>query len=81
MANLHVRNLDERVADNLRTRAKNWGISLAEEVRRTLAASVASDMEAFARRATALRAVTAGEEHDPAADSVAIIRRQRDAWG
>ncbi len=81
MADIKVRNLDERVADILRTKAKNRGISLEEEIRRTLAASVNSDLEAFARRAAAVRAATAGQEHDPAADSVASIREQRDAWG
>ena len=81
MADIKVRNLDDRIADILRTRAKQRGISLEEEVRRTLAASVNSDMEGFARRAAAVRAATAGPEHDPAADSVATIREQRDAWG
>jgi plasmid stability protein len=81
MGDIRLRNLDERVADVLRTRARNRGISLAEEIRRTLAASIACDMEAFARRAAALRAQTAGQEHDPAAESVVAIRKQRDAWG
>lgn len=81
MADIKVRNLDDRIADILKTRAKQRGISLEEEIRRTLAASVNSDMEAFARRAAAVRAATAGQEHDPSADSVATIREQRDAWG
>jgi len=81
MANIKVRNLDDRVADILKTRARQRGISLEEEVRRTLAASVTSDMEAFARRAAAVRKATAGQENDPSADSVATIREQRDAWG
>lgn len=81
MADFKVRNLDERVADVLRTRAKQQDISFEEVVRRVLAASVSSDMEAFARRAAAVRAATAGQENDPSADSVASIREQRDAWG
>jgi plasmid stability protein len=81
MADIKVRNLDHRIADILKARARQRDISLAEEIRRTLAASVNSDMEAFARRAAALRAATAGQEDDPSADSVAIIREQRDAWG
>jgi plasmid stability protein len=81
MADIKVRNLDARVADILKTRAKQRGLSLAEEIRRTLAASVDADMAAFARRAAALRAATAGQEHDPAADSIATIREQCDAWG
>ena len=47
MANIKVRNLDDRIADISKTRAKQRGISLEEEIRRTLAASVNSDMEAF----------------------------------
>jgi plasmid stability protein len=81
MADIKVRNLDDRIADILKTRAKQRGLSLEEEIRRTLAASVNSDMEAFARRAAAIREATAGQENDPAADSVATIREQRDAWG
>ncbi len=81
MADIKVRNLDDRIADILRARAKQRGISLEEEIRRTLTASVESDMEAFARRAAAIRAATAGQENDPSADSVATIREQRDAWG
>jgi plasmid stability protein len=81
MADIKVRNLDARVADILKTRAKQRGLSLAEEIRRTLAASVDADMAAFARRAAAVRSATAGHELDPELDSVRIIREQRDAWG
>ena len=81
MAEIKVRNLDDRIADILRTRAKQRDISLEEEIRRTLTASVGSDMEAFARRAAAIRAATAGQENDQSAHSVATIREQRDAWG
>jgi plasmid stability protein len=81
MADIEVRNLDDRIADILRTRAKQRGISLEEEIRRTLAASVSADIKAFARRAGAIRAATAGQENDSSADSVATIREQRDAWG
>jgi plasmid stability protein len=81
MADIKVRNLDARVADILKARAKQRGLSLAEEIRRTLAASVDADMAAFARRAAAVRAATAGQELDPGLDSVRIIREQRDAWG
>jgi plasmid stability protein len=81
IADIKVRNLDDRITDILKARAKQRGISLEEEIRRTLAASVNSDMEAFARRAAALRAATAGQELDPELDSVRVIREQRDAWG
>lgn len=80
MAGIKARNLDERIADILKTRARQRGISLEEEIRRTLAAPVDSDMEAFARRATAVREATAGQENNPSADSVATIREQRHAW-
>jgi plasmid stability protein len=81
VADIKVRNLDDRIADILRTRAKQRGVSFAEEIRRTLTASVGSDMEAFARRAAAVRAATADQELDPDLDSVRTIREQRDAWG
>jgi plasmid stability protein len=81
VADIKVRNLDDRIADILRTRAKQRGVSFAEEIRRTLTASVESDMEAFARRAAAVRAATADQELDPDLDSVRTIREQRDAWG
>lgn len=75
MADIEVRNLDDRIADILRTTAQQRGISLQEEIRRTLAAPVESD------RAAPIRAATAGQEHDPSADSGATMREQRDAWG
>ena len=81
MADLKVRNLNPRVAAVLRARAEQRGISLAEEIRRTLTASVDASMAAFARHAAAARAATAGQDLDPELDSVRIIRKQRDAWG
>lgn len=81
MADIKARDINDRIAEILKTRAKQRGISFEEEIRRTLAASVNSDMEAFARRAAAVREATAGQETDPAADSVATVREQRDAWG
>jgi plasmid stability protein len=80
MGGIWLGDLDDRIADSLRARAEQRGISLEEEVRRTLAASVGSDMAAFARRAAGVRAATAGQELDPGSDSVGIIREQRDAW-
>ena len=80
MADVKVRNLDERVARALRTRAKSRGVSLEEEVRRSLAEAVALRQQAFARRAAACRAATGRGKRRPS-DSVVIIRRERDAWG
>ena len=81
MADVKVRNLDERVARALRTRAKSRGVSLEEEVRRSLAESVVVRQEAFARRAAACRAATRRRRSRRPSDSVALIRRERDAWG
>ena len=81
MADIKVRNLDDRIADILKTRAKQRGISLEEEIRRTLAASVNADMEAFARRAAAVRAATADQENDPDLDSVAHHSRAAGCLG
>ena len=80
MADLKVRGLDERVARVLKTRASRRGVSLEEEVRSTLAASVAATREAFKRRTAALRANTAGAR-GKAHDSARTIRRERDATG
>ena len=60
MADLKVRNLDDRVASALKARAKARGISLEEEIRRTLTASVAADREELVRRAKALHAAAGG---------------------
>lgn len=81
MADVKVRNLDERVAAALRTRAKSRGISLEEEVRRSLAETVVARQEAFARRAAACRAATRGRKSRRPSDSAVLIRRERDAWG
>lgn len=80
MADLRVRNLDERVANALRTRAKHRGISLEEEVFQILTAAVAAKKTALLRRAGALRA-SMGPPGDSALDSARIIREERDAWG
>jgi plasmid stability protein len=81
MADLKVRNVDDHVASVLRARAAHKGISLEEEIRRTLAASVDADREAFIRRAAAVRAAAGGQPGRPELDSVRIIREERDAWG
>jgi plasmid stability protein len=81
MADLKVRNLDDHVAKVLRARAEHKGISLEEEVRRTLSASVEANRKDFARRAAAMRAATGGKPGRPELDSARIIREERDAWG
>lgn len=80
MADLKVRNLDDVLVDALRRRAKQHGVSLEEEARRTLADSFEARREKFFRRAAAIRAAI-GEPGDPSLDSAIIIREERDAWG
>lgn len=80
MADLKVRQLDERVARALKTRAARRGVSLEEEVRSTLSASVSTRRDAFRRRAAALRAATAGQKAR-GIDSARTIRKERDATG
>lgn len=81
MADLKVRNVDDHVAGALRARAAHKGVSLEEEIRRTLAASVDADREAFIRRAAAVRAAAGDKPGRPELDSARIIREERDAWG
>ena len=81
MADIKVRNLDDHIADISRTRAKHQGISLEEEIRRTLAASVNADLEAFARRAAAVARGRRPAKSTIHPRTVPIIREERDAWG
>lgn len=81
MAELKVRHLDDRIAAALKARAKKRGVSLEEEVRTTLSASVLAGRDAFARRAAALRAAAGGQPGSPPLDSAQTIRRDRDERG
>ncbi|TMB40220.1 MAG: hypothetical protein E6J55_21845 [Deltaproteobacteria bacterium] len=81
MAEVKIRKLDDGVARALRTRARERGVSLEEEARRTLSESVAKKLDAFARRAAASRAATRRPKGKSASDSAALIRKDRDAWG
>jgi plasmid stability protein len=81
MAGLKVRNLDDAIASALKARAKANGVSLEEEVRRTLAASVMADRAELVRRAKALHAAAGGRLGGPELDSARTIRAERDAWG
>lgn len=82
MADLKVRRLDDEVAEALRVRAGRKGISLEEEVRSTLAASVDARRRVFLRRAQAIRRAI-GDKAGAALslDSTRLIRRQRDRRG
>jgi plasmid stability protein len=81
VADVKVRSLDEGVVRALRLRAKAGGVSLAAEVRRSLADSIIATQEAFARRAVACRAATRRIRGRRSSDSAVLIRRERDAWG
>lgn len=80
MTDIKVRNLVDSVATALRSRAKAKGISLEEEVRRTLAASIEADRAELVRGARALHAA-GGKPGRPELDSARTIREGRDAWG
>ena len=81
MADLKVRSLDDYVVNVLRARARQRGVSLEEEARRTLAESVRSRRRGLLRRLAALREAAGPPPTDPSLDSVTIIRHERDAWG
>jgi antitoxin FitA len=81
MAELKVRQLDDRVAAALKARARHRGVSLEEEVRATLTAAVLGRRDAFIRRAAAIRAAIGSGPGRPELDSARVIREERDAWG
>jgi plasmid stability protein len=81
MAQLKVRQLEDWVAQALRARARQRGVSLEEEVRATLSASVLARRRAFARRAAAVRAAAGGKAGRVRLDSVRLIREERNARG
>jgi plasmid stability protein len=81
MAELKVRQLDDHVAAALKARARGRGVSVEEEIRSTLAASVVARRAAFLRRAAALRAAAGGKAGRRHLDSARIIRTERDARG
>ncbi|MDP1571340.1 MAG: hypothetical protein Q8L86_15200 [Vicinamibacterales bacterium] len=81
MAELKVRQLSDEVAAALRARAGRKGISLEEEVRGTLAASVEIKRQAFLRRARAIRKSIGDRSSAPSLDSTRLIRKERDRHG
>jgi len=81
VADLKVRQLDDDVADALRARADRRGVSLEEEVRITLTASVAARRRAFLRRAAVIRMAIAEEGGRVLPDSTPLIRGERDRRG
>jgi len=81
MTEIIIRDLPDYVVEALRARAKRRGVSLEEEVGAILTASIDTARAAFASRAAALRALSAGRPMSAELDSVKIIRKARDAWG
>jgi plasmid stability protein len=81
MADLKVRQLEDRVAGLLRSRAERRGVSLEEEVRSTLTAAVDARRAAFARRAAACRRAARSSPGSARLDGARIIRKERDALG
>jgi plasmid stability protein len=73
--------LDYEVAEALRVRARRKGVSLEEEVRSTLTASVEATWRAFLRRAEAIRDAIAEQPAASPLESTRIIRRDRDRHG
>jgi len=81
MAELKVRQVGESVVAALKARARRRGVSLEEEIRATLSASMAARRTTFARRAAALRRASGDKPGKPRLDSARLIRRERDAGG
>ncbi len=77
MGNLTVRNLDDRVVDQLKEKARENHRSLEAEVRHRLTESVSNRlrMATFRERTKRLAELTAGT---PQTDSTILIREDRD---
>lgn len=73
MASMLIRNLDDRVAERLRLRARLRGVSMEEEARRLLAEGTRVDRAEVAARARALRA----RQKPHRSRAVALIRADR----
>ena len=74
--NLHVRNVDDRVAQQLKARAAQNGRSAEAEHRMILERALIDDRRAEAIRAMdELRRATAGRRHTP---SEVLVRETRD---
>jgi plasmid stability protein len=80
MADIEVRDVDERVVEALKAKAQQRGVSLEDEIRTILTRTVDAGREELLRRADAIRARTKLCTR-PELDSARIIREERDAWG
>ena len=81
MAEIKVRELDNRVVETLKARALSHGISLEDEVRAILTSVIEADREGLRREAEAIAERIRRRNPGPYSDSVQIIRDERDAWG
>ena len=81
MAEINVRELDNRVVETLKAHALSRGISLEDEVRAILTDAVETDREALRREAEVIAERIRRRNPGPHSDSVQIIRDERDAWG
>ena len=75
MAQILVRNLDERLVKRLKTRARRNGRSLQAEVRIILEQTPTLDMKAALKLADKIRKSLGNRRFD---DSAVLIRRERD---
>jgi antitoxin FitA len=81
MADIKVRNLDDRVADALKARARAKGVSLEQEVRGILADAVGSDRQDIYNDLLKIREMTRPPSGKKPTGSVAILRQLRDEMG
>jgi plasmid stability protein len=80
MGELRIRDVDEDVIAELKSRAKRHGRTLGDELKSVLSDEVRRPRQALADRARQLREMCLpGEKGEP--DSAAYIREMRDARG
>lgn len=75
MAQVLVRNLEDEVVEELKLRAANAGVSLEEQLRRTLREAVRPTRAEILADMARIRAMTPARHRTPAED---IIREMRD---
>lgn len=81
MADIKVRNLDDRVADALKARARAKGVSLEQEVRGILADAVGPDRQDIYKDLLKVREMTKPPPGKKPTDSVAVLRQLRNEMG
>ena len=75
MAQITIRDLDDKLVARLKKRAREVGRPLQDEVRSLLQNSTQFDPAAFRRRTARLRRLLQGRDFD---DSAALIREDRE---